>query len=72
MKQRVTYLLPEGSNIAPDEIKIEKDALIYTNAKDAALEKRVTVGLSELPDEVRALLFIYSSVHLYICTERCI
>ena len=52
MKQRITYLLPEGSVIDPDDIRVKNDTISFANAKDAAVEKRVTVGLSELPDEV--------------------
>ena len=52
MKQRVTYLLPEGTKINPEDIAITKNALTYANAKNAALEKRLTAGLSELPLEV--------------------
>lgn len=53
MKQRITYLVPEGTGIDPSSIVVEPHSLEFKNARLAALEKRVTVGLSELPQEVR-------------------
>lgn len=56
MKQRITYILPEGTKIHPEDIHITKNALTYADAKNAALEKRLTAGLSELPSEVHCIL----------------
>lgn len=55
MKQRITYLLPEGTKINPEDIHITTNALTYADAKNAALEKRLTAGLSELPSEVHCI-----------------
>ena len=52
MKQRVTYLQPEGTGIDRNIVHVNPDSLVFTNSKNAALEKRVTAGLSELPTEV--------------------
>jgi len=53
MKQRITYLQPKGTGIDPAAIHLNPDSLVFSNAHNAALEKRVTVGLSELPTEVK-------------------
>lgn len=52
MKQRVTYFLPEGARVDPQDIHVTNDSLTFARAKDAAIEKKVTAGLSELPEEV--------------------
>lgn len=52
MKQRITYVQPEGTGIDPNAIHVNPDSLVFSNSHNAALEKRVTVGLKELPDEV--------------------
>ena len=52
MKQRITYLLPKGTELDAASVKVTDDTLSYANAKAAAMEKRVTAGLSELPAEV--------------------
>lgn len=52
MKQRITYLLPVGSNIDPEKIEVSKDQLKLPLSESVAEQKRVTVGLSELPEEV--------------------
>ncbi|KAK3664280.1 protease B nonderepressible form [Elasticomyces elasticus] len=52
MKQRITYLLPEGTDYDPANIHIGPDSVNITNtAEPPAIEKRVTAGLSELPAE---------------------
>lgn len=56
MKQRITYLLPQDSGLQQKDIAVEHDQLVFSKTRRAALEKRVTVGLSELPDEVLACL----------------
>lgn len=55
MKQRITYIVPESTGIDPASIDVAQDKVAFANAKDAAVEKRVTVGLSELPDEVGSI-----------------
>lgn len=53
MKQRITYIQPEGTLIARDSIHVNPDTVVFTNARISALEKRITLGLDELPAEVR-------------------
>ncbi len=52
MKQRITYLLPEGSTLTPDDIVLSENGVNVSTAEPPAIEKRVTAGLSELPTEV--------------------
>ena len=52
MRQRVTYLLPAGTGVDPADIELADDALIYAKSSDAAEERRITIGLSDLPQEV--------------------
>jgi len=56
MKQRITYLLPEGSTLTPDDILLGENGVNVSTAEPPAIEKRVTAGLSELPAEVGRLL----------------
>ncbi|KAK3652496.1 protease B nonderepressible form [Elasticomyces elasticus] len=61
MKQRITYLLPPGTDYDPANIHISPDSVNITDTAEApAIEKRVTAGLSELPAELRHVL---SSIH---------
>lgn len=52
MKQRITYIQPEGTFIDRNSIHVNPDSVVYTNAGSAALEKRLTLGLDDLPPEV--------------------
>lgn len=52
MRQRITYLLPEGTGIDPADIQVSKDELKYSKIEQAAEERRITLGLSELPEDV--------------------
>ena len=52
MKQRITYVLSEGTGVDPKSVKVGQDSLNFTNIASASLEQRITVGLSELPEEV--------------------
>lgn len=54
MHQRITYLLPEGTGIDPADIELTDSELKYRKVADAAEERRITLGLSELPKEVDA------------------
>lgn len=53
MKQRITYLLPEGTGIGPADINVGNDSLDFTHAGEAGEEWRLTLGLNDLPEEVR-------------------
>lgn len=57
MHQRITYLLPPGTGVNPSDIDAGKDHLTFAKAHDAAVERRMTLGLSELPH--------------YVCVHMC-
>jgi hypothetical protein len=52
MKQRITFIQPEGTGIDPNGIHVNPDTVVFSNARSAALEKRLTLGLEDLPAEV--------------------
>lgn len=52
MRQRITYLLPSGTSIDPADIKHDASSLDYSRSAEAAEERRITIGLSEIPEEV--------------------
>ena len=58
MKQRVTYLLPEGNAVNPNDITIGSRGLTYSNIDQASAEWRLNLGLSELPEEVCQTAFL--------------
>jgi hypothetical protein len=62
MKQRVTFIKPEGTGIDPNGIHVNPDTVVFNNARTAALEKRLTLGLEDLPAEVS----IFHISNLYI------
>lgn len=53
MKQRITFVQPEGTGIDPASIHVNPDTVVFNQARNAVLEKRATVGLDYLPSEVR-------------------
>lgn len=55
MKQRTTYLLPEGHRADAEDIEIDSDSLKYTKAGQAAEEWRITLAWDELPSSVGLL-----------------
>ena len=52
MKQRITYLLPEGTRVDAKSIEVGNDSLKFTRASEAAEEWRLTLGWDELTQEV--------------------
>lgn len=52
MKQRITYVLPEGIDLSPADIEVDAESLNFTKADQAAEEWRLTLGFGDLPDEV--------------------
>lgn len=65
MRQRITYLLPHGSGVNPADIKVTDNELTFARADDAAEERRITVGLSELPKEVCYYNLFYVRLYTY-------
>lgn len=55
MKQRITYILPEGAGISAAHIDVKPDSLRFSKASEALQEWRFTLGPDELPVEVRWL-----------------
>jgi len=53
MKKRITYVLPQDAEPDPAKIKVSSDEVDLTGYHNGAIEKRLTIGLSELPPEVR-------------------
>lgn len=51
MRQRITYLLPVGSDNNPADIKVSDVSLTHPH-QNAVEERRITLGLSDLPKEV--------------------
>ena len=64
LKQRITYVQPDGRGIDVEDILIKNDGLSFNNAPAAALEKRLTIGLTELPREV--------GLHLRLSFPSCV
>jgi hypothetical protein len=52
MRQRITYLLPAGAGVDPADIRVGQNDLTYAKSNEVAEERRITVDLSDLPDEV--------------------
>lgn len=52
MRQRITYLLSQGTSVDPSTIKVTDNGLDFDEAETAAEERRITIGLSQLPREV--------------------
>ena len=62
MKQRITYLLPEGSQAEPADVKVDKDSLNFSRADEADEEWRLTLGINDLPEEVRSCHIMFCAV----------
>ncbi len=52
MKQRITYLRDNADDFNPSQLEVGSDYMLVRSLK-AAKEHRLTVGLEELPKEVR-------------------
>lgn len=56
MKQRITYVVKNPDDFTPEQLEVGKDArgpLFGVKGIEAAKEHRITLGLDELPEEVR-------------------
>lgn len=68
MKQRITYLLPQGSDLSVSDLQLENDSLRFAKAHQAAEEWRFTLGMDDLPIEVCSLTGSLSSqTGIYEC-----
>ncbi|KAM3421369.1 Protein PBN1 [Cercospora zeina] len=70
MRQRITYLLPRGPGVNPADIVAGKDDLTFSHAANAAIEKRITLGLSELPLSVQDFLQDFHELHIRVVSPR--
>ncbi|SMY26962.1 unnamed protein product [Zymoseptoria tritici ST99CH_1A5] len=70
MRQRVTYLLPAGTGVDPADIELADDALIYAKSSDAAEERRITIGLSDLPQELQLFLDDFHELHIRLVSSQ--
>lgn len=70
MHQRITYMLPPGTGVNPSDIEVDKDHLTFAKAHDAVVERRMTLGLSELPHYVQAFLQDFHELHVRVVSSR--
>ncbi|PIA97124.1 Protein pbn1 [Cercospora beticola] len=70
MRQRITYLLPRGTGVDPADISAGKDDLTFRQATTAAVERRITLGLSELPLPVQEFLKDFHELHVRVVSPR--
>ena len=52
MKQRITYLVPRGDGVNPEDIQVTKDSVHYKRADQAAEEWRLTLEINDVPQGV--------------------
>ncbi|KAF2208174.1 hypothetical protein CERZMDRAFT_49659 [Cercospora zeae-maydis SCOH1-5] len=70
MRQRITYLLPRGTGVDPSDIVAGKDDLTFSHTANAAIERRITLGLSELPLLVQDFLKDFHELHIRVVSPR--
>ncbi|KAJ5775322.1 uncharacterized protein N7511_000333 [Penicillium nucicola] len=69
MKRRITYVQRVNAPFEPEQAVLTSKHLSVRNL-DAAREDRITVGLDELPTELRAILEQSHELHLRWASER--
>jgi hypothetical protein len=52
MKERRTFLLPKDSELKPHHVAVTETSLEFSRHQEAALERRITLNLADLPVEV--------------------
>ncbi|KAF2766712.1 PIG-X-domain-containing protein [Teratosphaeria nubilosa] len=62
MKQRITHVVDRADRVDDSQIKVSNNALEYQGA--SAIEKRVTVGLDELPIELLEFFSVIHELHI--------
>ncbi|KAF2170847.1 hypothetical protein M409DRAFT_63892 [Zasmidium cellare ATCC 36951] len=68
MRQRITYLLPQGTSVDPSTIKLTDDGLDFDDLEAAAEERRITIGLTQLPEEIQTFLADFHELHIRIAS----
>jgi hypothetical protein len=61
MKQRITYVVKDPDSFTPEQIETKNDgheSSFAVKGVQAAKERRYTLGLDELPSEVRFLIHL--------------
>ncbi|KAJ5182699.1 hypothetical protein N7492_000315 [Penicillium capsulatum] len=69
MKRRLTLIQPVDAPFEPHQATLTASALSI-RALDAAREDRITLGLDDLPEELRAVLAASHELHIRWATER--
>jgi hypothetical protein len=64
MRQRITFIHEPQDAIDPKLMKVGKESLAVSGIKAAAREDRVTLGVNELPEELKLLLEQSHELHL--------
>ncbi|CAI7604403.1 unnamed protein product [Penicillium glandicola] len=68
MKQRITFIQRVDAGFDPEQAVLTASSLSVRNL-DAAREDRITVGLAELPEELRTVLEQSNELHLRWASE---
>ncbi|KAJ5317863.1 hypothetical protein PENANT_c004G11031 [Penicillium antarcticum] len=69
MKRRITYIQRDNAPFEPQQAVLTSKSLSVRDL-DAAREDRITVGLNELPQELRAILEQSHELHLRWASEQ--
>ncbi|KAF2474115.1 PIG-X-domain-containing protein [Lindgomyces ingoldianus] len=68
MKQRITYLVRNPDEFTPEQLAV-KPSSIALRKVNAAKEHRITLGLEELPDELRKAFNQWHELHIRWASE---
>jgi hypothetical protein len=59
MKERRTFLLPPNSGLTKEDVVVTASTLEFSRHKDAAVERRMTLNVTDLPEKVLSC-FLFS------------
>lgn len=68
MKQRLTYVVKKPESFSPDLVEVKNEGskdIFALKGVQAAKEHRITLGLDELPSEVRTVQYIKDDIANY-------
>ncbi|PVI07591.1 PIG-X-domain-containing protein [Periconia macrospinosa] len=63
MKQRITYIVQDPDSFSPEQLVVKGSSLTL-NRVQAAKEQRITVGLDELPSELKKAFEQWHELHI--------
>ncbi|CAI6333425.1 unnamed protein product [Periconia digitata] len=63
MKERITYIVQDPDAFSPEQLVVKGDSITLKKVQ-AAKEQRITVGLDELPTELRKSLEQWHELHI--------